>query len=367
MIHTTISSNEVLTNVNGDNNGEEWYVLTTNNPQHAKEHIERWNLDVEKKQEGDYLIPFIPYTFMDSCVFEKETMVQKLSIRSALFRYLFIKGYPETIADLIDGVNKSSKDKMYFLYSTPGNVATINSSDMNRLVSICSNGGYAFEIPLTKADIKVGNEIRLQDTPFDIGNVKYKIIGYTARKNHVYTVQIELTMFNVTFKRLFVDFRDVPDDANLSELVGSTQERLLGVFMRMVNNKQLEADKIKDEQLLRSLLGNKSVDFPFGAMRRHFLALMLICAQLLKDCEEKAILQKQVENELTEIGRLRESKAATDTRAYLHIAMFIATKNPVYRELAKTYVREHNPKSSFLRKWVTASSKRQALRLFGKF
>ena len=367
MTHTTISPNELLTNVGDDKDGEEWYVLTTNNPQHAKEHIERWNLDVEKKHEGEYLMPFIPYTFMDSCVFEQKTMEQKLSIRSALFRYLFIKGAPEAIADLIGDVNKLPKDRMYFLYSTPGNVATINSSDMNRLVSVCSNGGYTFEIPLTKADIKVGNEIRLQDTPFDTGNVKYKIIGYTARKNHVYTVQVELTMFNVTFKKLFVDFRDIPDNTNLSELVGSTQERLMGIFMRMVNNKQLESDKIKDEQLLRSLLENKSVDFPFGAMRRHFLALMLICAQLLKDSEEKTALQKQVEDELMEIGRQRESKAATDTRAYLHIAMFIATKNPVYRELAKTYVREHNPKSSFLRKWVTASSKRQALRLFGKF
>lgn len=367
MALTTVPPDKIMTDADDDKGKKEWYVLTTNNPQRAKEHIEAWNLAAERVQPGNYLTSFIPYTFMDSCVFEQNTMKDKLSIRSVLFRYLFIKGNPVFIENLIKVVNQSVKDRMFFLYGDPGKVATIKSSDMKWLIRVCSNDNGAFDLPLTKADIQVGNEIPLRNTPFDTGNAKYKIVGYTKKKDHLYTVQIELTMFNVTFKKLFVDFKDVPDDANLSELVGSTQERLLGVFLRMVNNKQLESEKHKDEQVLGSLLGNRNVDFPIGAMHRHFLALMLICAQLLKDGEKKTVLQKQVENELAEISKLRESKAATDTRAYLHIAMYIATKSPIYRELAKAYVKEHNPKSPYLRKFISTSSKRQALNLFGKF
>jgi hypothetical protein len=48
-----------------------------------------------------------------------------------------------------------------------------------------------------------------------------------------------------------------------------------------------------------------------------------------------------------------ESKAATDTRTYLWIALYISTNDPAYRDAAKRYVQDYDPKSPKLRRFVS--------------
>lgn len=100
-------------------------------------------------------------------------------------------------------------------------------------------------------------------------------------------------------------------------------------------------------------------------MSRHYLALMLICARMMGD--EKALRQYVglVNAELGDLSRLRESKAATDSRCWLHIAMFIATGKPHFRNLAKAYIRQYNPKSTYLRQFVKQSCKTAGERWIG--
>ena len=343
-----------------------WYVLTTNNPKHAKEHLEQWNIEMEdeNKQEKS-IVSFIPCTFIDSNLFEPSAMPDKLSIRSALYRYLFVQGELNDISSLIYKVNSGSNDRMFFLKSDSNTKSTITQSDMDKMVVLCSKEEYSLDIPLSVTDLKEGNMIALTNTPFEKDTAAYKIVSVVPKKNGAYKVQIELNLFNVTFKRLFVTLYDVPNDAHFGEMVGHAQKKLIDIFSRMVNDKQTEATKAEDQKTLRTIFEDKSMPFPPGAMRRHFLALMLICAHLLGDVQEKARQKELVEKELSDIAKLRESKAATDTRAYLHIAMYIATREAKYREMAKAYIREHNPSSLYLRKWVNTSAKRQALKFLG--
>lgn len=100
-------------------------------------------------------------------------------------------------------------------------------------------------------------------------------------------------------------------------------------------------------------------------MSRHHMALMLICARLMGD--EKALQQYVglVDAELGDLSRLRESKAATDSRAWLHIGMFIATGKPHFRNLAKAYIKNYNPKSTYLQQFVKQSCKTAGERWIG--
>jgi hypothetical protein len=68
---------------------------------------------------------------------------------------------------------------------------------------------------------------------------------------------------------------------------------------------------------------------------------------------DEAQLQKKVLDALAEINQRSESKASTDTRAYLWIALYISTHNPIYRDAAKQYVRDYQPKSKKLRSFVS--------------
>ena len=56
----------------------------------------------------------------------------------------------------------------------------------------------------------------------------------------------------------------------------------------------------------------------------------------------------KIEKELNEIAQDPPSKQATDSWACLQVAMYIATKNPIYRDAAKEYERKYQPKSAFL-------------------
>ena len=355
----------------GSSGMKTWYVLTTNNPRRAKTHLEQWNITVEEHHKDGQdtneksIDAFIPYTFIESGIYEPDVQQEKLSIRSALYRYLFVQGELDDISRLIAEVNSQSEDRLFFLQNDRESKATIRQDDMDELVALCSKGEYTLDLPLSASDLKVGNTIPLTNTPLEKGSATYKIVGVVPKKNRTYKVQIELNLFNVTFKRLFVTLHDVPDDTRLGELVGKAQRSLVDIFSRRVNDKQTEATRQEDEKTLKAVFENRKTPFPPGAMRRHFLALMLICAQLLGDRQEKAAQQRLVMEELDELSLLRESKAATDTRAYLHVAMYIATREPRYREMAKAYVKEHNPASPYLRRLVTTSSKREALKFMG--
>ena len=90
----------------------------------------------------------------------------------------------------------------------------------------------------------------------------------------------------------------------------------------------------------------------------------------LRLCQPKAgfpIIQMGYDDLFTVIDKKRESKAATDTRAYLHIALYIATKKSEYREMARDYVRKYDPKSQCLRQFVSTATKREARKFFGQF
>jgi hypothetical protein len=352
-----------------------WYVLTTNNPKHAKAHLEQWNITVEENQKrfGDFALEkpidsFIPYTAIDATVYEPDVLTEKLSIRSALYRYLFVQGELVDVKSLISRVNAQSEDRLFFLLVDQDNKesrATIRPSDLEALIKICSSGEYTIDLPLSVSDLKVGSEIHLPSAPFESDNTTCKIVDVVPKKNGAYKVQLELTLFNIPFQRLFVTLHDVPSDTRFSEIVGNAQKKLVDIFSRKVNDKQTEATRLKDEGTLREILQDCTMPFPPGAMHRHFLALMLICAQMLGDVQTKERLKQQVLQELSAIARLRESKASTDARAYLHVAMYIATREPKYREQARAYIHEHHPASPYLQKLVSTCAKREALKFMG--
>ena len=89
------------------------------------------------------------------------------------------------------------------------------------------------------------------------------------------------------------------------------------------------------------------------AARNHFLALMLICAHLCRYTAEETALRNRLLEVLEETNLRSESKAATDTRTYLWIALYISTHAPAYRDAAKQYVRDYQPKSIKLRRFVS--------------
>jgi hypothetical protein len=205
-------------------------------------------------------------------------------------------------------------------------------------------------------DLKKGDEISLAGTPFAAEGDEHRkciVRSVTRKKGGLVELRVEMTLFNVRFPNLTITLEDGGASKKASDLVYDAQQKLLAIFRRKTNNKETEATRKQDEKTLQAIFDNRAIALPEGAMSRHYLALMLICAHLCRYTADEEQLRENLLATLSDINQRSESKAATDTRAYLWIALYISTQNPVYRDALKQYVRDHQPKSQKLRSFVS--------------
>ena len=332
-----------------------WYVLTTSNPTHFEELVAAENV----VSDGQYEC-YCPYTALPEDSAKKDTSGQ-ISLRSALRRYVFVRVLKTVeeqifVSTVVDW-NKNLSDSIHFLMSGQGKRARVSQYQLNLMKSCCDELLFKPDDRPAASDLRVGQKIRLSDTPFADSDKECVIQSISYKRNGVIELRVEMTLFNVRFSNLVVTYEDNTATASLSDKVYDAQQKLLAIFRRKVNAKETEASKIQDELTLRRIFKGHDVTFPNGAMKRHHLALILICARLMSDAEAVWQYTKIVKVELSELSKLRESKAATDSRAWLHIALFIATGKPQYRDMAKAYIRQYNPKSTYLQQFVKQSCK----------
>lgn len=348
-----------------DSNWSSWYVLTTSNPKYLEDLIAQANA----VSLGCY-DSFCPYTSLPEGVGNGGDG-SRMSLRSALRRYDFVRIANEVEEDKFVSVvmnwSRSSTSPILFLRNSNHVPVRVTNRQLD-MMRACCDAELIKSGTLDVHDLKVGQTIELIGTPFDTEDgVKRECVirSVRRRKGGRIELRVEMTLFNVKFSNLLVTYEDEGAAGKSSNMVYDNQQKLLAIFRRIINNKETESSRRKDKQMLQEIFSTRATVLPEGAMSRHHLALMLICARMQND--EKAISQyvDLVKAELNDLSRIRESKAATDSRAWLHIAMFIATGRPHYRNQAKAYIKQHNPKSTYLRQFVKQSCKTAGERWIG--
>lgn len=308
---------------------------------------------------------FVPYTAMASVGASDEHSVGGISLRSALRRYIFVDGSEIRLQRLMLEWNQSFPDKLFFLKNDSDNYARIKQSDMDKLQKACLGDSLQFDLSVSMGNVQPGQKIKLVNTPFENKDYEYEVVSVDKKAGGTVELQVKMVMFGIEFDKITVTYNDTIDSDANGTLVYVSQTRLLDIFRRRVNNKETPVSKYEDKKTLSDIFSHRDTVYHEGSMKRHFLALMLICAHLMADEAGVARFREAVEKELADISRIRESKAATDTRAYLHIALYIATGEAKYRALAKAYVRKYDPSSAYLRKFVSTMSKYEAAKVVG--
>ena len=342
-----------------------WYVLTTSNPKHLEELIAQANALTPGQYDS-----YCPYTRLPE---ESGSIVadSQCSLRAALRRYDFVR-IPKTTSEqqfmaTVAEWSRSSVNAILFLRNGDKTNAKVTNGQLNRMRACCDAELIRPE-NLSLRDLKKGDEISLDGTPFAAEGDEHRkciVRSITRKKGGLIELRVETTLFNVRFPNLTITLEDGGASKKASDMVYDVQQKLLAIFRRKTNNKETDATRQQDEKTLQAIFDNRSLVLPEGAMSRHYLALMLICARMIN--EEKPLHQyiALVNAELNDLSRIRESKAATDSRAWLHIAMFIATGKPHWRNLAKAYIKNYNPKSTYLQQFVKQSCKTAGERWIG--
>ena len=342
-----------------------WYVLTTSNPKHLEDLIAQANALNPGQYES-----YCPFTRLPE-ESGSSGADSHYSLRAALRRYDFVR-IPKTVSEqqfmtVVSEWNRSSVNSILFLRNGDQTNAKVSNGQLNRMRACCDAVLIKPE-NLSLRDFKKGDEISLAGTPFDAEGDEHRkciIQSITRKRGGMVELRVEMTLFNVRFSNLTIILEDGGACKKASDQVYDAQQKLLAIFRRKTNNKETDATRRQDEKTLQAIFDNRTIALPEGAMSRHYMALMLICARLMGD--EKALQQYVglVDAELGDLSRLRESKAATDSRAWLHIAMFIATGKPHFRNQAKAYIRQYNPKSTYLQQFVKQSCKTAGERWIG--
>lgn len=342
-----------------------WYVLTTSNPKHLEDLIAQANALTPGQYDS-----YCPYTRLPNESGGTDADGQ-YSLRAALRRYDFVR-IPKSVSEqqfiaTVSEWNRSSVNSILFLRNGDRTNAKVSNAQLNRMRACCDAELIKPE-SLSLSDLKKGDEISLAGTLFagdDGEHRKCTIQSITRKRGGLVELKVEMTLFNVRFPNLTITLEDGGATKKASDLVYDAQQKLLAIFRRKTNNKETEATRQQDEKTLQAIFDKRTIALPEGAMSRHYMALMLICARLMND--EKGLKQYTalVEAELKDLSRLRESKAATDSRAWLHIAMFIATGKTNWRNQAKAYIRNYNPKSTYLQQFVKQSCKTAGERWIG--
>ena len=342
-----------------------WYVLTTSNPKHLEDLIAQANALTPGQYDS-----YCPYTRLPE---ESDASVAdgQYSLRAALRRYDFVR-IPKTTSEhqfmaVVSEWNRNSVNSILFLRNGDHTNAKVTDSQLSRMRACCDAVLIKPE-KLSLHDLKKGDEISLAGTPFAAEGDEHRkciVQSITRRKGGMVELKVEMTLFNVRFPNLTITFEDGDASKKASDMVYDAQQKLLAIFRRKTNNKETEATRLQDQKILEALFDNRAIALPKGAMSRHYLALMLICARMMNDAKALRQYTGLVNAELDDLSRLRESKAATDSRAWLHIAMFIATGKPHFRNQAKAYIRQYNPKSTYLQQFVKQSCKTASERWIG--
>jgi len=343
-----------------------WYVLTTSNPKHLEDIIAQENAVCPDSYDS-----FCPYTSLPQETGWGESDSSRLSLRAALRRYDFVRipktADKERFFSTVAQWSRSSVNSILFLRRGDGVVAQVTPRQLDMMKASCDAVLIKPE-GLSARELKVGQTIRLTNTPFEGDGEEGRecvIQSISRKKGGRIELRVELTLFNIKFSNLRVTYEDADIGSKSSNVVYDAQQKLLAIFRRKTNNKETEASRRKDEQTLHDVFEDRTIVMPEGAMRRHHLALMLICAKIMNDPKAMKQYIGLVEAELSDLSHIRESKAATDSRAWLHIAMFIATGKPHFRNQAKAYIKNYNPKSTYLQQFVKQSCKTAGERWIG--
>lgn len=328
-------------------NTTEWYVLTHLEMKRFKEWLLAEN--VKRLDQGlSVLEPFFPSQFFDDSILAED-----------FARLVFIKGTKDDIEEL-RGVEASLGRRIRLMpyKNTEGEWAVVPGKMMDTFINECLKHRGYFEIAPSIDGIEAMDRVKIKTGPF--AGCEASVVKVRHAKGDIQMeVAIELVHGVLNVKMSNVSRNDVDIlnrsavDAIRADFIDYTQNHLLEILEHRVKGKDDMKLKQKDLAMLARLFRYSRHQVEGESARCHFLSLMLICAHLIRSKQEELTLKTAAQEALAEINRRSESKAATDTRAYLWIALYISTYDPAYREAAKQYIREHQPKSPKLRRFVS--------------
>lgn len=361
-----------------------WYVLTHLEPDQVEPELSRErDLRRSSGETFDYFVPFlfikrrmVSLSSADAdplSAYDNPRSPRRVEFNNALRRelhdYVFVRSTERLVNYLVRETewNRNARIRLRF-YRDPLNAyATVRSDRMSGFIQACSDQREQFELVDIPASISLNDHVIINTGAFRGQTATVLAVRHTP-KGILFDVGFELfagqkmmRLAGLTRRQLLA-LPAVPADISGflktgADPIEDAQVTLLDILRRKVLRLNTPGDAASDSRSLTRIAGYSRLQVQTPSARNHLLALLLICACLRRDHSDE---DRYTESCLEELTRL-SSDSPTDVHAYFWIALYIATRRAVYRDFAKRYVQQHNPRSPRLRQFVTLIRKRSTL------
>ena len=339
-----------------------WYVMTHPQTMSLEQALRETN--VQRMQSGQPLIEsFTPYRFIKERP-RPERPINGAAPSEEIRNLVFIYAPLDTIREIKRvGPLYAVYTHLHYYRDQHGDCITVPDRMMRIFFNDCVNQRSRYEVWPSITGLKKEDKVRIMTGPFTGTDANVVEVSHSKGKlNLVLAIPLANGLVNICMRHVTRRQIYIPDQVSTSALrddfIEYTQNNLIDILSHRVKGVTDQATASKDVAMLNRLYRYRFYNIEGKVARRHFLALMIICAHLRYDHTAKNAMVAQALAELEAINSQGETRAATDTRAYLWIALYIATRQSEYRDLVKQYVRQHEPKSPKLRRLVSIIRKR---------
>ena len=280
----------------------------------------------------EYFIPFL--------------MMQRLpddqAIRNELHNFVFIHATEERIHSIVDSDwNRGARLRMYHYRNHEGQPIKVSSSEMQLLRETIQSRQLKFFFGHAIDEMTVGDTVCVQMAPW-VGK-KGTITKMAVKKGKLnMTVRIDIAdnQWSVNFtdvKEGDVIFDDASKERLLSgNLLKNFEKEMVEILDNKYCRKVSELEAHRDTSRVTRMYGYSEISIDNPDDQKRFTALMLLCAYLLHDAEPRDAYTSQLCEWLGE-----KTEATTFTDAYLMLALFVVTRNPIFRDAVKRYRKSH--------------------------
>ena len=286
----------------------------------------------------------------------RETALRSNAIRNTLRNFVFLQIRPTGLAFLASEPWNDGYWRISHYRDHNGDEVTVAQKMMTRFIKACTELGSKLEIcTVQDGEITQGLTVTVREGAFAGLEAEVVALQYKAEGLR-FTIAVKL--FSNGSVAYVHDCK--PEDVIVSEkdsyvfnadFIDRIEDSLLNILKRRIKRKETPMEQVGNNRQIRSYfqLHNSSIDRKDLALR--FDALMSICASMLRIGSAKAKYAKLLKRRLKEVRQQPAGDAGqTRSLAYLLSALFLSTKDPVYRDELKTVVQGQLTPDDILRR-----------------
>lgn len=347
-----------------------WYALTHWDPESLKKKLEQLNEQALKSGEGVCYKYFIPYSFIVRRImpdkhpddynglFSEDEARHNNQIRATLRHFVFIRATGRQIQKLLrSDWNRNSVRRLQPYAAHADDMKYVSDTMMDSFIGACYDLRERFELTPYSEGLGIGAEVIISKGRFKSARATVK--DFCIKNGglcltlavSLFAQSVDITLYDVDASKVSVS----PDCSSFIsfDYANHIESQLLDILSRRINRKETPESHEADLKMLSTIWRLRPTRIDDRYMNARVQALSLICARLRYDIAA----QQQLLPRILALLQSHEQKSLTQRNAQaiaiLHIALFVATKDPAHRATAKELVFRFTEEKHPLRRFIS--------------